>query len=81
MSNRINNNMTELQLDHPIILHKLVPRRPARLGLMSRMVLIRDLPKRHQRHLIVAIAEDLRGAVVAAGDVRPDCFAEGEDFW
>ena len=35
----------------------------------------------HQIQLVVAVGVDLDGAVVAAGDVGPDCFAEVADFW
>ena len=55
--------------------------RPISARLVSRMVLIRDLAVDHQVHLVVAVGVDLDGAVVAAGDVGPDCFAEVADFW
>lgn len=55
--------------------------RPISARLVSRMVLIRDLAVDHQIQLVVAVGVDLDGAVVAAGDVGPDCFAEVADFW
>lgn len=47
---------------------------------MARVVAIRDLAEDHEVELVVAVGVDLDGAVVAAGDVRPDGFAEVADF-
>ena len=45
------------------------------------VMLVRHLAENHEVHLGVAVRVDLNGAMVAAGDVRPDAFAEVADFW
>ena len=71
MSNRIHNDMTDLQLDQPFFLDKLIPRRPAGIRRMSHVMLIADLSKTHELHLIVAVGENVGGVMIALGDVRP----------
>lgn len=71
MGNRIHNDMTNLQLDLPLFLDKLISRRPAGIRRMSHVMLIADLSKPHELHLIVAAGENVSGVVVALGDVRP----------
>lgn len=45
------------------------------------MVVVRHLAEHHEVGLVVAVGVDLDGAVVAAGDVRPDGLAEVADLW
>ena len=74
MGNRIHNDMTNLQLDLPLFLDKLIPRGPAGIRRMSHVMLITDLSKPHELHLIVATGENVGGVVVTLGDVRPNGF-------
>ena len=75
------NNMINRNLNLTPHLLQLDLSRPISARFVSRMVFIRDLAVDHQIHLVVAVGVDLDGAVVAAGDVGPYCFAEVADFW
>lgn len=48
--------------------------------LMTRMVVVRHVAKNHKVHLVFTVRVDLDGAVIAAGDMGPDRFAEVADF-
>lgn len=45
------------------------------------MVAIGYIAQDHQVRLVVAVRVDLNRTVVAAGDVRPDRFAQVADLW
>lgn len=76
-----NDNMILPNLNVPPFLPQLHLGRPVRARLVAVMVAVGDCAVNHEVELVVAVRVDLDGAVVAAGDVRPDGFAEVADFW
>ena len=66
--------------DLPVVLLQLHLRGPIGGRFVPVVVLVRHLAEDHEVQLVVAVRVDLNGAVVAAGDVRPDAFAEVADF-
>ena len=67
--------------DLSVFLLQLHLRRPVGGRFVPVVMFVRHLAEYHEVHLVVAVRVDLNGAVVAAGDVRPDAFAEVADFW
>ena len=67
--------------DLPVVLLQLHLRGPVGGRFVPVVMLVRYLAEDHEVQLVVAVRVDLNGAVVPAGDVRPDAFAEVADFW
>lgn len=79
--NTHHNNLIIRHLDLPPILRKFHLRGPIAARLVARVVVVSHVAVDHEVVLVGAVRVDLDGFVVAAGDVGPDCFAEGADFW
>lgn len=75
------NDLIILHLDLSSLLFQLHLGRPIRPGLVACMMVVGDFAQDHEIHLVVPVGVDLDGAMVTAGDVRPDCFTEVADFW
>lgn len=80
MGSRVYDDLIICHLDLTALFCQLNLCGPVRSGLMTVVVVVRNIPMDHDVHLITAMRVDLERFMIATGDMGPDGFAKSENL-